>query len=131
MAHHCHKESYALLFADVHGGYRRVGDFEIERRRESQLENGNATERHGTSTAVMGVRLDKIRCHDKGSTPHAEAWLESLRYKIMINVLLLPVQESDPTSPNLRQETLVPSRDHTHWNHTLRREGSAAPRHEA
>ncbi len=48
----------------------------------------------------------------------------------MINVLLLPVQESDPTSPNLRQETLVPSRDHTHWNHTLRREGSPAPRHE-
>jgi len=61
MAHHGHKESYALLFADVHGGYRRVGDFEIEWRRESQLEMEMPLSATADRRAVMGVRLDKIR----------------------------------------------------------------------
>ncbi len=46
-------------------------------------------------------------------------------------LLFLPIQEANAASPSLRQETLVPSRDQTHWNHAIWRKRGSAPRHEA
>ncbi len=48
----------------------------------------------------------------------------------LTEILLLPVQETDPTSPDLRQETLIPSRDQIHWDHTFWRERGATTWHE-
>jgi hypothetical protein len=105
IGHRGREDHYILLLCDIHGCYREIGKFKsVKRRRKGSMD-----------TATLAARASWIARLDSGR-------LDSTTAGARLYCATLAVQESDPACPDLRQKTLVPPRDRTHWDHTVRGE---------